>query len=126
MQPFENGWAKRKIRDHTYGHSYLHLYENKLIQMYQEGVRNNSAKMSAGKRREKLLSMYPNRFSIPGETEIKQFIGKLTQTNKNYDLLNKSQLEVERLAMERDLGMHHFKILSIKIHLKYLKLFIVH
>ena len=55
--------------------------------MYQEGVRNSSAKMSAGKMRENLLSMYPDRFSIPGETEIKQFIGKLTQTNKKYDPL---------------------------------------
>ena len=58
--------------------SYLHLYENDLIQMYQEDVRNSSSKICEGKNRENLLGMYPLQFSMLGETEIKQFIGKLT------------------------------------------------
>ena len=87
IKPFENGWAKRNSHGRTYGVSYLHLYESDLMEMYQKGVRKNSSKMSAGKMRENLLNMYPRRFSIPCETEIKQYIGKLTQTNKAKDLL---------------------------------------
>ena len=82
MEPFENGWAKRQGHGNTYGISYLHLYEDDLKTMFQAGVINNSNKMSAGKMRENLLDMYPDRFSIPGETEIKQFIGKLSQQYK--------------------------------------------
>ena len=87
FKPFENEWAKRNSHGRTYGVSYVHLYESDLMEMYQKGVRNNSSKVSAGKMRENLLNMYPGRFSIPGETEIKQFIGKLTQTNKAKDPL---------------------------------------
>ena len=42
--------------------------------MFQVGVDNSFKKMNAGKMREKLCDMYPHRFSIPGETEIKSFI----------------------------------------------------
>ena len=82
MDPFENGWAKRRGHGNLYGISYIHLYEDDLKTMFQAGVINNSNKMSAGKMRENLLDIYPDRFSIPGETEIKQFIGKLSQQSK--------------------------------------------
>ena len=83
MDPFENGWAKRRGHCNTYGISYLHLYEDDLKTMFQAGVINNSNKMSAGKMRENLLDIYPDRFSIPGEIEIKPFTGKLSQQYKN-------------------------------------------
>ena len=82
MKPFENGWAKRQGYGNTYGISYLHLYEDDLKTMFQVGVINNSNKFSAGKMRENLLDIYPDRVSIPGEIEIKQFIGKLSQQYK--------------------------------------------
>ena len=78
MQPFENGWAEHGAHGHTYRYLYLHVYENELIQIYQEGIRNTSSKMNAGKIRENLLSMHPGQFLTPGKTEIQQFIGKLT------------------------------------------------
>ena len=87
IKSFENGWAKRNSHGSTYGVSYLYLYESDLMDMYQKGVRNDSSKMSAGKMRENLLNMYAGKFSIPGETEIKQFIGKVTQANKAKDPL---------------------------------------
>jgi len=82
MEPFESGWAKRKSRGNMYGMSYKHLYEKELIEMFESGAVNSSNKMSAGKMRESLMTLYPDRFSIPGETEIK-LIGKLTQSAKN-------------------------------------------
>ena len=33
--------------------------------------------------RDNLINLYPGRFSIPGETQMKQFIGKLSQHKKN-------------------------------------------
>ena len=82
MDPFESGWAKRKSRGNMYGTSYKHLYEKELVEMFESGVVNSSNKMSAGKMRENLITLYPDRFSIPGETEIRQFIGKLSQISK--------------------------------------------
>jgi len=82
MEPFENGWAKRKAHGELYGVRYIHQYEEELTKMFEIGVRNSANKMSAGKMRENLMNKYPGRFSIPGETDIKQFIGKLSQKGK--------------------------------------------
>ena len=69
-------------------------------------MRNISAKMSAGKMRENLLlSMYPDQFLIPGETERKQFIAKLTQMNKKYDPLK------QKSARGRKAGLKTLEIL---------------
>lgn len=82
MEPFENGWARRLGHGKTYGVSYIDQYEEELTEMFQVGSVNSSSKMSAGKMRESLLKTYPNRFSLPGETEIRQLIGKLSQKEK--------------------------------------------
>ena len=82
MEPFQNGWARRLGHGKSYGVSYIHQYEEELTEMFQAGAVNSSSKMSAGKMREVLLNTYPNRFSLPGETEIRQLIGKLSQKEK--------------------------------------------
>ena len=82
MSSFKNGCAKRKSRSNMYGTLYKHLYEKELIEMFESGVVNSSNKMNAGKMKKKLITLYPDQFAIPGETEIKQFIGKLSQTAK--------------------------------------------
>ena len=82
MEPFQNGWARRLGHGKSYGVSYIHQYEEELTKMFQAGAVNSSSKMSAGKMREVLLNTYPNRFSLPGETEIRQLIGKLSQKEK--------------------------------------------
>ena len=38
--------------------------------------------MSAGKMREHLQARHPDAFSIPGETDIKQFINKMSEKQK--------------------------------------------
>ena len=38
--------------------------------------------MRAGKMRENLMTTYLDRFSIPGETQIKQFINKISESQK--------------------------------------------
>ena len=82
MEPFENGWAKCRGHGSTYGVSYPHLYDDDLKSMFKAGVNNSSNKMSAEKIRENLPDIYLDRFPIPGEIDIKQFIGKLSQQHK--------------------------------------------
>ena len=60
MEPFKNGWAKRKSRGNMNGTLYKHLYEKELIEMFESGVENSSNKMSAGKMRENLITLYPD------------------------------------------------------------------
>jgi len=86
MHPFENGWARRRGHGKSYGVSYIESYEEDLKEMFGAGAANSSNKMSAGKMREVLIEKYPCRFSLPGETEIKQFIGKLSQQDKKSKL----------------------------------------
>ena len=78
MEPFRSGWARRRARGTTYGESYISLYEKELKEMFQMGVEYSYNKMSAGKMREQLQASHPDSFSIPGETEIKQFINKMS------------------------------------------------
>ena len=82
MSPFESGWARRKARGNIYGDSYISLYESELTEMFQMGVQYSYNKMSAGRMRENLRSTYLDRFSIPGETQIKQFINKMSESQK--------------------------------------------
>ena len=71
MIPFNSEWARRKARGNIYGDLYISLYENKLIEMFQMSVQYSYNKISAGEMRENLIATYPDRFSIPGETQIK-------------------------------------------------------
>ena len=41
-------------------------------EMFKQGEKESSNKMTASKMREQLFQMYPNRFSISGEIEIKK------------------------------------------------------
>ena len=46
------------------------------------GIEYSYNKMNAGKMRENLQQLHPDYFSIPGETEIKQFINKMLEAQK--------------------------------------------
>ena len=81
-QIFKASWAKRHSHGKLYGKKYITKYKDDLLAMFEEGKKNSSQKMNPGKMRERLLQKYPNHFSIPGETEIKQFIGSQIQKGK--------------------------------------------
>ncbi len=83
IEPFVSGWAKRKGHGKSYGVSYISQYEDDLKRMFEVGIENSSNKMNAAKMRDNLITLYPGRFSIPGETQIRQFIGKLSQQQKD-------------------------------------------
>ena len=79
---FNSSWARRKGHGKMYGTKYVKMYQKDLEAMFEEGNKDASKKMNPGKMREHLIRKYPNNFSIPGETEIKQFIGSQLQKAK--------------------------------------------
>ena len=80
---FNPSWARRQGYGKLYGNDYVKNYKKDLQQMFLQGKANSAQKMNPGKMREQLQQMYPFRFSIPGETEIKKFIGSEFQKEKN-------------------------------------------
>ena len=62
--------------------SYVKLYEDNFKAMFQASVDNSSNKISTRNMREIFLYIYSDKFSIPGETETKQFIGKPSQKDE--------------------------------------------
>ena len=80
---FKPSWARRQGHGKLYGKTYTDLYMDDIKQMFDQGEKESSNKMNASKMREQLLQMYPNRFSIPGEIEIKKCIGAMTQKKKS-------------------------------------------
>ena len=86
---FNVSWARRKGHGKLYGSNYIDKYKSELKNLFEEGKRDSSKKMNPGKMRERLLQKFPNHFSIPGDTEIKQFIGAQFQNDK-YHRKNKT------------------------------------
>ena len=86
---FVKGWARRNANKHKdgglYGRKYILNYKNEIESFFRKGKTNSSDKMNPAQMRETLRSMYPKRFRIPSETEIKQEISKLFQGSKKRD-----------------------------------------
>ena len=80
---FDQGWGRRCQTDSTlYGESFLDEYKGILKGFFDEGNKNSSVKMNAAMMREQLKQQFPNKFSIPGETEIKKYISQLVSQSK--------------------------------------------
>ena len=75
IEIFQSGWAQRMGHGQLYRHSYMNEYSPLLKEYFELGKNESSTKMNAGQMREALKVKYPLRFSIPGETEIKSYIG---------------------------------------------------
>ena len=84
--------------------------EEELTEMFQAGDINSSSKMSASKMREVLVSTYPNRSLLPGETEIRQLIGKLSQKQKK-DRLSANKNKSTRGRKPRDKNASWYVVL---------------
>ena len=86
---FKKGWARRNTNKHEvgglYGRKYILNYKKEIQTFYDKGKKNSGDKMNPAQMREALQSMYPNKFRIPSETEIKQEISKLFQGSKKGD-----------------------------------------
>ncbi len=88
LNTFQSGWARHNERGCTYDDSYTSLYNNELKEMFQVGVEYSYNKMSAAKMHEHLQHFHLDCFSIPGESEIKQCINKMSETQKRIQLVN--------------------------------------
>ena len=49
-------------------------FKDELQRMFRESTINDGNKMNPGKMRETLMNVFPPKFSIPSELEIKKFI----------------------------------------------------
>ena len=83
---FVKGWARRNVNKNNlgglYGRKYILNYKDDIERFFDKGKINSGDKMNPAQMRESLRSLYPNRFCIPSETEIKQEISKLFQGSK--------------------------------------------
>jgi len=82
---FKSGWGRRKQHGKLYGNSYISDYEGELKSMFEVGVQESSRKMGPAKMRELLVKKYPNKFSIPSETDIKKITDAMFQKSKKYN-----------------------------------------
>ena len=79
---FDSSWACRKGYGKLYGKRYMNIYKEELLKLFEAGIIDSAKKMNPAKMREQLMSMFPHRFSIPSETEIKKFINLESQKLK--------------------------------------------
>ena len=77
-----SSWARRKGYGQLYGETYMDQYKDELLKMFNDGCSKSGNKMNPGKMRENLINMFPHKFSIPSELEIKKFIGAQSQKQK--------------------------------------------
>ena len=81
------GWGRRcrNMEGGTYGRKYITEYKDDINELFEEGNKEIShSKMNPAMLREFLAKKYPNTYSLPGETEIKQQINAFVQ-NGNGD-----------------------------------------
>ena len=102
VSSFDKGWGRRvnKIGSSTssiYGETYIDPYKDKLKELFEVGVQNSSRKMNAAMMRSELKKLFPNVFSIPGETEIKKYISQLFSKSKSSNDDNGIDLEIDEL-----------------------------
>ncbi|KAL5479633.1 hypothetical protein EMCRGX_G023182 [Ephydatia muelleri] len=79
------GWAWRPQRGAQYGRAYLEPYKKDIKRMFERGARVSSDKMSPCAMLEELQSLYPGRYTLPGENEIRAEITKLFGRKKASD-----------------------------------------
>ena len=61
-----------------YGKSHISKYLDDIEELFQRVKKNSSDKMNLALMGDVLIAKYPNRLRTPGETEIKQKIGKIS------------------------------------------------
>jgi len=75
--PFSQGWARRPAYGHCYGKKYIENFVEQIDDMFMKGINDKRQKMGPALMREGLCKMYPERYDIPSETEIRQRISTL-------------------------------------------------
>mmetsp|Transcript_5379 Transcript_5379/g.12949 ORF Transcript_5379/g.12949 Transcript_5379/m.12949 type:complete len:127 (+) Transcript_5379:843-1223(+) len=79
---FKRGWARRKMSNLN-GQTFIRPYLREFREMFHRGELESTKKMGAAAMLEELKSRYPDRFSLPGESEIRSAISRRFKAQKN-------------------------------------------
>lgn len=83
MTPYEPGWAVRPPHGKMYGKSYIDGYRPDIRSLFDLGVANSDEKMHASWMLERLKEVYPNRFDLPSEQDIRTECTRLFKLQKD-------------------------------------------
>lgn len=86
-QIFSSGWAKRPSHGKIYGAKYIGKFKDEIRDMFLRGTEDNMNKLGPGRMLETLKKRYSNRFDLPSETEIRQYITTLNAKYKTHGSL---------------------------------------
>ena len=105
VSSFDKGWGRQvnRMGNSTcsiYGETYIEPYKDKLKELFEVGVQNLLRKMNAAMMCNELKKLFPNVFSISGETEIKKFISQLFSKSKSNKDDNEVDIEIDDLMEE--------------------------
>ena len=94
---FQQGWGRCNNRSESTlnGNNYIEPYKSKLLEYFEEGKKNSSNKLNVAMMLDQLQKDYPNTFSLPGVTTIKQHIRSLFATSKKAEKNNNNDDEVD-------------------------------
>ncbi|OWZ05413.1 hypothetical protein PHMEG_00022507, partial [Phytophthora megakarya] len=68
---------RRPKRGEMYRAKYVSLYEHKIQGMFRQDEHEKRRKLAPARLLEVIVGMYPHRFNLPGENEIRGLIAQL-------------------------------------------------
>ena len=71
------GWARRPKHGNQYGANHLSEFKKEIEELFDTGRITNEKKLSPQTMLEHIRNKYPHRYTLPGETEIRQEISSL-------------------------------------------------
>ena len=77
------GWARRPHHGDQYGKKYITEYKDDIRELFNIGKRDSERKLNPRKMLETMRKKYPNIYTLPSETSIKQHISKLFKEQKD-------------------------------------------
>ncbi|KNC79550.1 hypothetical protein SARC_08061 [Sphaeroforma arctica JP610] len=86
------GWARCRPRGEQYGQSYMKKYVDNIKEMFYKGEADSLLKVQPGSMLSQLKLMYPGRYSLLNEMDIRTLISTLTSAKKAADAKRKTEI----------------------------------
>lgn len=76
------GWGNRPVQGETLGAYTVAIYQDKLMDWFEDGNKEGGRKMSSSRMIERFKQLYPGRYDIPGEQNVIRYIISLVRRSK--------------------------------------------